>query len=105
MNSVQNIFTHSDDDFLEEGTLNDPAIILCSQNTSSSHVSAFLSDEPITSSINNNYAMDFIQTDCDAEDSVSQMLSTNVLTPTRIAQIFSDCIDSSLSESNQESDI
>ena len=91
VNSVQNI---SDDDFfLETETSYD--LVICSSNTSSSHVSAFSSDEPIIfSSISDNYAMDFAQTDCDAE--ILQKLSTNiVLTQTRMVEIFSDCIDSS----------
>lgn len=81
---------------------NNPAAIICSPNTNSSH--AFLNNElTTTSSIINNYSMDLTQTNCDADNSVLQTLPTNVvLHPTRMAEIY---IDSSLSESNQKSDV
>ena len=95
--AIQNISYN--DIFLEEETshTNNPAAIICSPNTNSS--------EPTISS--SDHSMYFTQINCDAEDnSVLQTLPTNlVLHLTRMADIFSDYIDSSLSESNQESDV
>lgn len=94
-----------DNFFLKEGTSNSTTTV-CSSNINFSHVSALSSDKSTISSISDNYSTDFIQTDCDAEDnSVSQMLETNVILPlTRMAEMFSD-VNSSSSELHQEQNI
>lgn len=104
--SIDSVHISDDDFFLEEGTSNSTTIVR-SSNINFSHVSAVSSDESTISSINDNYSIDFIQANRGAEDnSVSQMLETNViLPPTRMAEKFSDHVDSSSSESNQEPDI
>lgn len=108
MNSVH----VSDDFFLEEMTSNSTTTV-CSSNINFSRVTAVSSNKSqqtklsTISSINDNYSMDFIQSNCDSEDnSILQMLEISViLPPTRMAEMLSDHIDSSLSESNQELNI